>query len=249
MEWFWYMLSNPDQDSCSLFIMRCWSIWSARNEYVYKSARKTLSEVNHRASFLLEEFNKVNFVPTGSKVADLSNSKWQCPSSTNAKINFDDAIFTDLKATGIGVAIRDSAGDVLALLSCKSQGIFDPFIAECLALQRALTFALEIGIYEAEIEGDSPLTITAVKNENIDHSIAEGIIESIKDLLGNFSKFRLKHVKRDGNLVAHTLAKHSRSVDGFQVWMEEAPSFLSALVKCESNVRNDSVVSNTMVYN
>ncbi|XVF27324.1 hypothetical protein REPUB_Repub14bG0097300 [Reevesia pubescens] len=93
MEWFWYMLSNPDQNSCSLFIM-----------------------------------------------------------STNAKINFDAAIFTDLKATGIGVAIKDYAGDVLALLSCKSQGLFDPFITKCLALQRALTFALEIGIYEAEIE-------------------------------------------------------------------------------------------------
>ncbi|XVF23019.1 hypothetical protein REPUB_Repub13aG0001800 [Reevesia pubescens] len=55
---------------------------------------------------------------------------------------------------GIGVAIRDFKGRVVALLSKKKQVAADPFIVECLSLKEALTFALEIGIRNVEIEGN-----------------------------------------------------------------------------------------------
>ncbi|XVE92155.1 hypothetical protein REPUB_Repub01dG0072800 [Reevesia pubescens] len=69
--------------------------------------------------------------------------------------------------------------------------------------KEALNFALEIGITDVEVEGDSILTVCAIKNSQVDHSITGGIVESIKFQVPNFNKFRISHVKRGGNSVGH----------------------------------------------
>ncbi|XVF19088.1 hypothetical protein REPUB_Repub11eG0080100 [Reevesia pubescens] len=158
----------------------------------------------------------INLVSAEVRGGDDSSTQWTPPSLGNAKINFDAAIFNDLDAIGIGVAIRDSDGEVLALLSCKKWGLADPFVAECFALKEALKFALEIGIREVEVEGEYMLTVCAIKNSHVDHSIAAGIVESSKDQIPSFNKFKIRHVKRAGNAVAHSLAKYYKAVEDFK---------------------------------
>ncbi|XVF31744.1 hypothetical protein REPUB_Repub17cG0018500 [Reevesia pubescens] len=118
------------------------------------------------------------------------------------------------------------------------------YVDECFALYEALTFSLEMGLRNIMAEGDSSLTIDAVNSKTLDHSIAGGIVETIKLLSHHFISFRLIHVRRGGNAVAHSLAKHAKEVEDFEVWLEDTPNFLHALVLKDICNTNSTCVSN-----
>ncbi|XVF37305.1 hypothetical protein REPUB_Repub19eG0134700 [Reevesia pubescens] len=227
--------------------MLCWGIWNSRNDSLHKSIQRAPNEIVHSSASLLEEFRKA-LTPSGAtkSVPGLS-SVWLPPTRDNVKINFDAAIFNERNAIGIGVVIRNSKGEVLALCSSKIQGISDPFVAECSALSEALTFAKEIGFNKVEVEGDSMLTVSTVKRTQVDHSIADDIIESIKEQSTSFINFSIRHVRRTGNTVAYTLAKHSLNVEGFQVWLEEVPNFLAESIMYDSYNFQSSSIKNSLV--
>ena len=52
------------------------------------------------------------------------------------------------------------------------------------------------------------------------------IIDDIRCLVGSFHSCSWSFTRRDGNGVAHSLAKHVLNVLVIDVWMEEAPLFL-----------------------
>ncbi|XVE94955.1 hypothetical protein REPUB_Repub02eG0054400 [Reevesia pubescens] len=99
-----------------------------------------------------------------------------------------------------------------------------------MALRKALSFALEIGIRKVIVAGDSVLAICAVKNQQMNHSIAGNLVESIKKLIPSFLEFGLKHVRKSGNTVADCLAKHSKQYDVLQVGLEDSPNFINDLL-------------------
>ncbi|XVF23018.1 hypothetical protein REPUB_Repub13aG0001700 [Reevesia pubescens] len=80
------------------------------------------------------------------------------------------------------------------------------------------------------VEGDSLLLVCAIKNQEKNHSAAGAIIESIKLLVPSFNKFHLQPTRRKRNEVAHCLAKHSKALEDFVVWLKEFPSFLASFV-------------------
>ena len=53
------------------------------------------------------------------------------------------------------------------------------------------------------------------------------MIEDAKVLIESFVNFTVSHVKRQGNSIAHKLARH---VSDFQVWMRGDPSHLNAVI-------------------
>ncbi|XVF20830.1 hypothetical protein REPUB_Repub12eG0036800 [Reevesia pubescens] len=89
---------------------------------------------------------------------------------------------------------------------------------------------MEVGTRNIEVEGNSLLTVGAVNRSSTDHSIASGIVESIKALSQSFHSFKLYHVSICGNTVAHSLAKHAKEIVVFGTWMEDTPIFLHELV-------------------
>ncbi|XVF16185.1 hypothetical protein REPUB_Repub10bG0010000 [Reevesia pubescens] len=232
-EWFTGILDDTDQASWGSYLMIMWCLWDSRNELVHKGKQKRPSEVTRTAITMLDEFIRVNAEGTSVKDAVFKGNGWIPPRTGNAKINVDAATFIDLKEIGIGVAIRDCEGEVLALLSKRVKAPTDPYIAESIALLEALTFALEIGIRNVEVEGDSLLTVRAVESSGMDHSVAGGIIEAVKKLIPGFNYFKLRHTKRLKNVVAHILAKHSKELEDPEVWLEETPVFLLAAINAE----------------
>ena len=55
------------------------------------------------------------------------------------------------------------------------------------------------------------------------HSLASfGLpIQDVKCFTNLFHCIRFSHVRREGNIVAHNLARHARHVTSFQVWIED----------------------------
>ncbi|KAK9989714.1 hypothetical protein SO802_029953 [Lithocarpus litseifolius] len=81
------------------------------------------------------------------------------------KINFDGAVFSSENWSGIGVVIRDSAGLVIASCSQCLSHAYRSDEVEAFAAAKALSFAAEIGISKAVMEGDSLTIIKALSSD------------------------------------------------------------------------------------
>ena len=58
------------------------------------------------------------------------------------------------------------------------------------------------------------------------------VLDEIRNMVKFFTKLHYSHVKREGNIVAHKLARHAICVLDFAVWMKDVlpPLFLLVLV-------------------
>ena len=116
-------------------------------------------------------------------------------------MNFDGAIFQDVRTVGTGIVICDSKGEVIAALSEKIPPPPTVEDIEALACWRAMSFALEIGLRDVVFEGDSE---TIIKHLNFEFdSLASfgNIVEDSKCTALNFRSYSFSHVKRNGNAV------------------------------------------------
>jgi hypothetical protein len=68
--------------------------------------------------------------------------------------------------------------------------------------------------------------IRALQSPEYDAARVGHIYSLARSKLSLFRDFSVAHVLREGNSVAHRLAKFARNVTGSQVWLEHVPSFL-----------------------
>ena len=163
----------------------------------------------------------------------LARVKWLPPSVDCLKINFDGAIFKAEELSGIGVAIRESHGLVIALLSEKLPRAYSAEEVEVLAAARALVFAREIGVDNIILEGDSSTVIKALQGEDRSLSACGLLIEDVKLLSRSFSKWLYSHIRRESNKLAYCLARFLVSISDFEVLMEFVPSPLVAIFQVD----------------
>lgn len=79
--------------------------------------------------------------------------------------------------------------------------------AEAVAAVQALRFAKDMGFRQIELEGDSSTIISKLKTTSIDRSEIGPHIWEARILLTMFEKVKYQHIKREGNRVAHLIAK------------------------------------------
>nr|XP_023880709.1 uncharacterized protein LOC111993087 [Quercus suber] len=124
-------------------------------------------------------------------------TRWQPPPADLMKINFDGAVFSSVNAAGIGVVIRNNLGQVIASCSQRLSQAYSSNEVEALAAAKAVSFAVEIGITKAVLEGDS---LTIMKALSSDHSSLAPfglMIDDVKFSAENFDQLLYSHVKRD----------------------------------------------------
>ena len=95
-------------------------------------------------------------------------------------------------------------------------------MVEVLAARRALVFAKELGFDRVVVEGDSANTITSINGRLMDLSAMGHVLLDIKSLSSCFSFISFQHINREGNCVAHKLARQAANIPFF-VWMEFVP--------------------------
>ena len=77
------------------------------------------------------------------------------PSVTNFKVNVDGTIFSEQRAVGIGVVVRDDQGRVAATISKRINEHLWAVEAQAKAFEEGLQLAKDIGIQDFILEGDS----------------------------------------------------------------------------------------------
>jgi len=94
---------------------------------------------------------------------------------------------------------------------------------ETLIASKVLQCAADLSLNDVILEVDSEIVINALNKDP--HSLASfGLpIQGVKYFTNLFHCIKFSHVRREGNSVAHNLARHARHVTSFQVWMKDVP--------------------------
>ena len=89
-----------------------------------------------------------------------------------------------------------------------------------LTYRKAMEFATDTVFMELIVEGDNINIVSAKDNQ----SALRNIVGDIRHLTGAFEWISMSCIKRDGNKVAHVLARFAQNVSSDLFWMEEVPS-------------------------
>ncbi|XP_019235877.1 PREDICTED: uncharacterized protein LOC109216198 [Nicotiana attenuata] len=132
-------------------------------------------------------------------------TKWHKPPINTIKLNCDGAFFSTKHAAGIGGSFRNRNGDWI-LGYQKMTHAASPLHAELFALLEGLKIALDFKDTNMEIETDSTDVVKLLYEEGTNF---QNVILECRWLMHRLKLPVLKHSFREGNEVAHRLAKEA----------------------------------------
>ena len=123
----------------------------------------------------------------------------------------------------MALVVRNSSGTVMAALSeiipCPSSVL----ALETVTARRAVHFLQELNLRGSILEGDLETSISAIKKQCFHHPDVGHLIKDIMSLVGSFQYFSFSHTQRQGNALAHALARRARLSFPISVWKEFVP--------------------------
>jgi ribonuclease HI len=215
------LMDEPDEVS-GRFATIAWSLWHERNKFRLTPYTSLPEDTHSRAIALWLEFLAEN-TPAETRKTPSPAIPWSPPPLGLYKANFDGAVFQDSHEAGLGVIIRDSNGLIIASLAQKIPFPGSVVMVEALAARRAVTFAIEVGTWKIELEGDSEQIIKAINQEDPIFTPYGHIIEDIRCAAEQLQWSRFNHTKREGNKAAHALARLAKVSQDTDVWLETVP--------------------------
>ncbi|XP_075661751.1 uncharacterized protein LOC142631462 [Castanea sativa] len=111
------------------------------------------------------------------------------------KVNFDVALFENIGGACIGVAIRDSKGEIIVALSQRIPLPFSVEMAEAMAVRRALLFAQELSLSKVMMEGDCLRVVLALNFSVSCNTLYVNVVEEARRQACQFQFCRFIHVR------------------------------------------------------
>ncbi|KAL4621404.1 hypothetical protein ACB092_06G225000 [Castanea dentata] len=166
--------------NATLLAFTSWAIWNRRNQIRTGQTAWPLNQIPNTSKERKIEFQLLH--PSNPKQQHKKHTRWKPPAEDNLKVNYDGAIFQEQGRACIGVVIRNSAGGVMASLSQQIPLPTTVAQVEAMAARRAVEFAPSLAL----------------------HGL---LIRDAQDLAISFTSINFSHVCRQGNIVAHNLAR------------------------------------------
>ena len=185
---------EEDKDP-SLLVYTAWTLWNHRNKC--REPQYPLNQVLQFAKDRRKEFQTAQ--STFPKQMHRKHTRWKPPEAGQFKVNYDGAVFREQGRAGIGVVIRNSDGAVLAFLSQQIPLPTTVAQVEALVARRATEFALEIGIDQVIIEGDSEVIYKDLIDPGPSLALHGHLICDILQFANVFSLCTFNTVGRTGN--------------------------------------------------
>ncbi|XP_050241207.1 uncharacterized protein LOC126690119 [Quercus robur] len=205
MQLFHAMMAKLSVEELETFLVQCWLIWHHRNSLLYGGSMQHPVQLNKRATDYLKEYQEAQ---SSLAVGSLY------------KLNFDAAIFAN--SSGIGVVIRNAAGEVMTALSARGAVVINSEEAEAMACRKALEFAIDAGFSELVVEGDNSVVLSSVSSTNPDWSCLGVIYDYIRHLAAGLHYVSFNCIRRGANSIAHSLARYANVLDEEVVWLEDS---------------------------
>ncbi|XP_057453128.1 uncharacterized protein LOC130744990 [Lotus japonicus] len=226
--WLASLLDQGDDWVTDKVLTLLYAVWARRNLWVFYHRWLTMEQTLIRVAAM-------EVVALDSSVGDAHDllrgerqDKWKGPAVGIAKINTD-AAFKAGAAVGMGMVVRNAAGEVLASASGKRGGADSAAVAEAMALRWSLELALDMGFQAVVVETDCAVLHGAWNVAASDRSYMAAVIRDCVDLSRLFRSFEFLLIHRTANLVADFLAKFALS-SFCNVWLEEYPPGLEGIL-------------------
>ena len=155
---------------------------------------------------MVDEFWNVNSKEHGASIP-CPVIRWSPPPEDRFKINFDATYFEDSGLASIGVVCRDHSEQAIAALCLNLGKVQSVEMVEALAARRAMIFAREMSLFDIIVDDDCLTVIQALLHVGPCPLLLGHIIDETKRLGGVLRSGMFQHVRRDGNRLAHSLAK------------------------------------------
>ncbi|KAL6143754.1 hypothetical protein ACLB2K_054449 [Fragaria x ananassa] len=227
-DWLLTLVGTVTKDVFAKVLIIMWSIWKNRNTQLWENKRQRPSEAALLSLGWLTEFTAINTSSLGTTVG--RQKKWEKPRHGWYKCNCDGAFVTDIHRGGSGVVIRDEHGQFRAGAGKVLVQVTSPFHAELITLLEGLKLAETLHISKIVFETDCLLLQQAVSQPDTDLSTLGTIIAEVKEFLHRYADFRILHVPREANRVAHILANHALNYSESQSWFVVAPEFVRDVI-------------------
>ncbi|MBA0729128.1 hypothetical protein Golax_025802, partial [Gossypium laxum] len=137
----------------------------------------------------------------------IEEERWRPPDLSEVKINFEATFDKQTNKSSTSIVCRDLEGVILGSKTVVNIRIPTPFAAEVLACLQPIQTRLELGFRQVVIEGDTLSVIKKVQSKEEDRSVISPYIDDIKFLNKRFGRCCFKKTSRNGNGVAHGVAK------------------------------------------
>ncbi|XP_021769835.1 uncharacterized protein LOC110734081 [Chenopodium quinoa] len=144
------------------------------------------------------------------------------------KINCD-ASLRDEGWVGVGAVARNDRGEVLFAGTRRSRGCWPPEIAEGKAILFGLKLARRYGLKHVIVESDSQVTINRLSKAVTYFSDFDSVLDDIMFVSKFLDFVSWSHVRRDGNVIAHYLARLV-PFGSEQIWENHCPSEIAPYV-------------------
>ncbi|XP_057249396.1 uncharacterized protein LOC130590838 [Beta vulgaris subsp. vulgaris] len=204
-------------------MLLAWHIWMERNAKVFNNAHTANPILLARVQRAIEEHDKYakRIYGLQSRGGVESAKIWKAPLRGVVKLNCDASLACE-GWVGLGVVARDSDGKVLFAASRRVRAHWPVEIAEGKAILMAVRLARRFGYANVVLESDSKVLIARLSKAMVYFSDLDAVLDDILMSSSCFNSLSWSHVKRDGNAVAHHLAK----IVPFgieQVWENHSP--------------------------
>ncbi|KAL0014364.1 hypothetical protein SO802_001433 [Lithocarpus litseifolius] len=148
----------------------------------------------------------------------------------NYKINVDGAVFKEIGCSRIGVVIRNDRGQLMGAMCKKIELPLTAFETEAVAKEEGILLAWDLGLKDVVIENDSMVVVLALSKATPLPWSIQKVMEGSRQNLSCFNNWSVVHVRRNGNRVAHMLARSAKSVLGNVIWVEDTPPIIAEQV-------------------
>jgi hypothetical protein len=118
--------------------------------------------------------------------------------------------------------------------TASKQFLTDPTSAEALAAWMLADICVKMGYNDVILEGDALEVVQALNREDFLCGRYGAFINDARCLLQQVQNWKVCHVKRVANEVAHKLAKLAFSFSEERLWTEDFPRCVRELVIAES---------------
>ncbi|CAJ2662609.1 unnamed protein product [Trifolium pratense] len=200
---------GEDADTAGRFAMLLWVLWNNRNNKVWNDSQETWRNLGHQSRHLWLDWFSMQRFQQGStpNMQQQHVPTWQKPPTGWFKCNSDAGFHIDLNKTSDGWCLRDHSGNFVQAGTNWREGQCSIVEGESLALLEAMKAMEHRRLTHVIFETDSKSVIDAIHNLHVGSSEFSATICNIKHIMLLNQNFVVKFVKRQANMVAHTLAR------------------------------------------
>ncbi|XP_058785019.1 uncharacterized protein LOC131659924 [Vicia villosa] len=202
--------SKEDSRTAGHFAVMLDVIWNNRNNVVWNNEQQEASTLGMQAFYRWQDWY------SAQKWNQINNSDqviiaWNPPDTGWLKCNVDAGFNHIHGTTNRGWCVRDNRGRFILAGTAWDSNFRSIVEAEALALKEAILDAIANQFEKVIFESDSQKVVQAIHSKHCGNSEFSLLILSIQSLLQLYVNFEVKFVKRQANMVAHSLAKTAYS--------------------------------------